>query len=335
EDPRPGGEDPHAGGEDPQPGEKKPRSGGKDPRAGGKASRPGEGDDAAPGRAPGNEGRPGGEATHGPDLEEEERAQAEERTSIGAHIVHEAIRREGEEELMRPPAALAFSGLAGGLSMGFSLVAEGLLRSHLPDTNWRPLVARAGYSLGFLIVILGRQQLFTENTLTAVLPLLARRDRRTLIAMLRLWGIVLATNLLGALAMSWVLHSTGVFEAPVKAEFLALGREAMGHDFPTTVLRGVFAGWLIALIVWLTPAAKENKIWVILILTYIVGLAGLAHIIAGAVEVFYAAWAGAHGWGQVLGSFLTPTLIGNIIGGGMLVAALNYAQVTAGQESSE
>src|SRR5690349_9073033 len=106
--------------------------------------------------------------------------EAEERSSPSGKIVYKAILKEAEDELERPSSALFWSGLAAGLSMGFSLVGEGLLRAHLPDKPWRPLVAKLGYSVGFLIVILGRQQLFTENTLTPILPLLQRRDARTL-----------------------------------------------------------------------------------------------------------------------------------------------------------
>src|SRR4051794_23768198 len=94
--------------------------------------------------------------------------EASERQSPGSHVVHEAIVAEGLEELSRTTAALAWSALAGGLSIGFSLVAEAALHAHLPDTAWRPLVSKLGYSVGFLIVILGRQQLFTENTLTPI-----------------------------------------------------------------------------------------------------------------------------------------------------------------------
>src|SRR3954468_21000345 len=99
------------------------------------------------------------------DLSEAEQKEAEERSSVTVHVVHEAVRREGEEELKRTSTALAWSGLAAGLSMGFSLIAEGLLRSKLPDVPWRPLLTKLGYSAGFVLVILGRQQLFTENTL--------------------------------------------------------------------------------------------------------------------------------------------------------------------------
>jgi formate/nitrite transporter FocA (FNT family) len=104
-----------------------------------------------------------------------EEKQVQERVAIGAHVVHETIRREGEEELKRSSSALAWSGFAAGLSMGFSLVAEALLAVHLPQAAWTPLLTKFGYSVGFLIVVLGQQQLFTETKLTAVLPVLALR----------------------------------------------------------------------------------------------------------------------------------------------------------------
>jgi hypothetical protein len=120
-----------------------------------------------------------------PELTRREEEEVEQRTSVKAHVVHEAVRRDGDTEFERSASALATSGLAAGLSMGFSFIGEGVLRRHLPDAPWRPLVAKLGYTFGFLIVIIGRQQLFTENTLTAVLPVLARRNWSSLGRMLR------------------------------------------------------------------------------------------------------------------------------------------------------
>jgi formate/nitrite transporter FocA (FNT family) len=132
------------------------------------------------------------------ELTESEKRVAKERSSLRAAVIHEAIRSEGEAELRRPASALIWSGLAAGLSMGFSLAAMGLIHSRLPNTPWRPLITDFGYSIGFLAVILGHQHLYTENTLTVMLPLLTKRDRKTLWAMLRLWSIVLLANVIGA-----------------------------------------------------------------------------------------------------------------------------------------
>ncbi len=284
----------------------------------------------------GNE-KEGEESENGSEIEltEQEKTQAEEHARPNALVVHEVIRKEGEEELGRPAISLFWSALAAGLSMGFSLVAEGLLRTYLPDAPWRPLVANLGYTVGFIIVIMGRQQLFTENTLTPVLPLLNKPEWKTLGQLLRLWAIVLVSNLVGALAFAWVVSHAGVFEAGVRDNFAALGREAMQGDFWAHLVRGVFAGWLIALVVWLLPSAENSRFQIILTLTYLVGLGGLAHVIAGSVEVLYLVTTDAASWGSYFGVFLAPALLGNILGGVTLVAALNFGQVVSGKEEDK
>jgi formate-nitrite transporter family protein len=270
-----------------------------------------------------------------PELTEKQRQEAEERTSVSANVVHEAIRHDGEEELNRPVSALAWSGFAAGLSMGFSFVAQALFRAHLPDQPWRPLIVNLGYPLGFLIVIIGRQQLFTENTLTAIIPLLARRNSTTLVRVAELWAIVLAANLVGAHLFAWVVGNTPMFKPEVQAAMLSLARHAADVSFGAAVLRGIFAGWLIAMVVWMLAAIDTGRIMVIVILTYIVGLAGLTHIIAGAVEVLFLPMVGAKSWIAVAWGYMLPTLIGNSIGGVSLTAALNHAQVVAGMQGKK
>ena len=220
-----------------------------------------------------------------PELTEKQQEEAEDRTSVSAVVVHETIRQDGEEELNRPVSALAWSALAAGMSMGFSLIGQALLYTYLPDRPWRPLLVRAGYALGFLIVIIGRQQLFTENTLTAIIPLLARRNLPTLWLVLRLWTVVLVGNLVGAHLFAWVVGNTPMFSGPVQQSMLALAKEAATVSFGTAMLRGIFAGWLIAMMVWMLAAIDSGRIAVIVFMTYAVGLAGLTHIIAGSVEV--------------------------------------------------
>lgn len=265
-----------------------------------------------------------------PDLQEREVEEIEERGAPRPLVVYEVIRREGEEELRRTASALAWSGLAAGLSMGFSLVAMGLLRSHLPDAPWRPLVVNFGYSIGFLIVILGRQQLFTENTLTPILPLLSEPSGETLWRVARLWAVVLATNVVGAFAFAAVVAHTGVFRPAVREAFMAISREATEGGFGTVFLRAIFSGWLIALMVWLLPGAETSRPMIIIIITFLVGLGGLTHIVAGSVELSYLLTTGVESWAHGIGGWFVPTLLGNIVGGVSLVAALNHAQVTAG-----
>jgi formate-nitrite transporter family protein len=270
-----------------------------------------------------------------PELTDKQRQEAEDRTSVSANVVHEAIRHDGEEELNRPVSALAWSGFAAGLSMGFSFVAQALFRAYLPDEPWRPLLVNLGYPLGFLIVIIGRQQLFTENTLTAIIPLLARRNSTTLVRVLQLWAAVLAANLVGAHLFAWVVGNTPMFKPEVQAAMLAIAKQAADVTFGAAILRGIFAGWLIAMVVWMLAAIDTGRIAVIIILTYIVGLASLTHIIAGAVEVLFLPMVGAKSWLAVAWGYMLPTLIGNILGGVSLTAALNHAQVVAGMQGKK
>ena len=198
-----------------------------------------------------------------------------------AHVIHDVVLRQGEDELERPASALAWSGLAAGMSMGFSLVAEGLIHAMLPNSEWRPLISKLGYSLGFLIVIVGKQQLFTENTLTPIIPLMHHKDASTFGKVAKLWTAVFLANVLGTILVAWALADTTAFEPKIQNSFMELAREALKPSFADKVLRGIFAGWLIALLVWILGAAKSEGIAIIIILTYIVGLGRLTHVIAG------------------------------------------------------
>lgn len=264
-----------------------------------------------------------------PDLSHAEERKAAERTAIPAAVVLEAVRAEGLYKLHRPALALAWSALAAGLSMGFSLVGQGLFFAFLPATPWRPLVASLGYSLGFLIVVLGRQQLFTENTLTAMVPLLAQPSFAMFGKVLRLWCVVLACNVLGAFLFVRLVMWPGLFSSQITAAFVEIGLAGMHGSFGLVVLRDIFAGWLIALMVWLLPAAEAGRVQIIIILTYIVALGQFAHIIAGSIDGLYLVNIRALSWTSFAGGFFLPTLLGNCIGGVSLVALLNYAQVAA------
>jgi formate/nitrite transporter FocA (FNT family) len=253
----------------------------------------------------------------------------DERSAPATEVVYETIKQEGEQELERPTAALAWSGLAAGSSMGFSFATEAMLHAALPDTAWRPLITKFGYSVGFLIVVLGRQQLFTENTLTVVLPVLRRRDSLMFANVGRLWATVLATNIAGALLFAWVCAHTPIFSPETRGAMSTLGLHAMEPPFATVFLTAIFAGWLIALMVWLLPFAETARVGVIIIVTYVVGIGQFAHIIAGSVETLYVVAAGQRTAWEFVSRFFLPALAGNIVGGVSLVAALAHAQIVA------
>ena len=260
-----------------------------------------------------------------PHLDQSERTQAAEHSAPRALVIHEVIRAEGEEELKRRAGALVWSGFAAGLSIGFSFLSLAVIRAALPEAPWVRLVDSVGYTVGFLIVILGRQELFTETTLTAVLPLLVRRDRATLYALIRFWAIVLVANWAGTLIFAALIAPRGVFPEAVYQSLIDLGRETVDGSFGPTFLKSIFAGWLVALMVWLLPSARSARMFVIIFLSYIVAIGRFSHVIAGSVDSAFVLFSGSGSLRDYFVGFMIPTLVGNTIGGVALVALLNHA----------
>ncbi len=251
----------------------------------------------------------------------------EERLRLRVPVVYQIIREEGEEELARPLASLWWSGVAAGLGISMSVVVEGLLLQNLPDTIWRPLVTNLGYCVGFLIVVLGRLQLFTENTITAVLPLLAKPSRHHFLLTARLWTVVLAANLVGTFIFAFAVTFLAIFPAEQTEAFLQISRHFMEKNAAEMLLHGIPAGFLIAAMVWMIPSAKGAEFWVVTLMTYLIALADLSHVVAGSAEAFLLLISGEVGLWQTFGTFLVPTFVGNVIGGTVLFTLLAYGQV--------
>lgn len=262
-----------------------------------------------------------------PHLDERQQRQAGERAPPGAIVIHEIVREQGLEEIGRSTSALAWSGAAAGLSIGFSFVTQATLESMLPDAPWRPMVASFGYSLGFLIVILGRQQLFTETTLTALIPSLAQRTLPVFLRTMRVWQIVLFFNLLGTWIFGFVLSRPGLMPPETVAAMHSIAGKVLEGSFGHTVIMAGAAGWIIGLMVWLLPASPSAQPFIIILLTYTISLCSFPHIIAGSVEATFAVASGQVSISGYLLKFLLPTLIGNTIGGTLLAALLNHAPV--------
>lgn len=260
-------------------------------------------------------------------LSRAEKGQVKGGTRLRAVVVYEIIRTEGEGELGRTFSALWWSGLAAGISIGFSFLTVAVLAAHLPDFAWKEIIAKAGYAVGFLIVILGRQQLFTENTLTAVLPVITRRRPDWLVSMLRLWSIVLAANVVGCLVFAVALSSTDMVSSEVAGELRAIV-EAMMQNTPWQMfVKGLGSGWIIAAMVWMLPSSEGSEFAVITLMTYLIALCGFTHVIAGSAEALYGVLTGSITLGSAVFGFFLPTLAGNVFGGTVLFAVLSYAQV--------
>lgn len=263
-----------------------------------------------------------------PRFKKEEEDRIEEHRPLPSDHVFEVVRRAGEEELQRPTASLAWSGLAAGLAIGFSVVTEAAILGYLPvEATWTPLVSNIGYTVGFIIVVLARLQLFTENTITPVMPICHEPSPRNLVALARNWGVVFAANMVGAVLFGFYAVRTGALPEEVRSGVLELGRHATDGHFLETVVRGIGAGFLIAVLVWMLANLRNGKLLAIFVVTYTIALCEFAHVVAGSVEMAALAWAGEAGLGPVVFGFVLPALIGNVIGGTLLFTLLAYAQI--------
>lgn len=261
------------------------------------------------------------------EVSEREIEDIEERSSPRTPVIYEIVRRLGEEEMARPAISLWWSGVAAGLSISFSLVTQGFLQAHLPDVVWRPLVESFGYCVGFIIVVLARQQLFTENTITAVLPLLADFSAEKIRRFTRLWGIVFIANFAGTFAAALFYTKTPALSPEMYAGMLAVAHSIQGHGFFDMLILAIPAGFLVAAMVWLLPSSDSAQFYVITMCTYIITATGFMHIVAGSTEAFFLVLNGAAAWSFVLGGFIVPVLIGNVIGGTALFALIAYGQI--------
>lgn len=261
------------------------------------------------------------------DLDKKEEESVAQNASLATPVLYEIIRRAGEEELTRPVQSLVISGFAAGLAIGFSVLAEAILLAHLPDEPWRPLVDNLGYSVGFVMVIMARLQLFTENTITVVLPTLLKPSKIGVTGLARLWSSVLAANFVGCALFAAGLYYTGAIPADVLAASLSISHHMMENTVWQMFIKGIFAGWLIAGLVWMLPNAHSAGLWLIILVTYIIAAGDFTHVVAGTVEGMLLVYAGDVSLTAMLGGFFLPTLLGNIVGGTGLFALLTYGQI--------
>lgn len=232
-----------------------------------------------------------------------------------------------EDEFSRSNGLLFLSGLAAGLSMSLSLVGAASLQAVWEGPNARA-VGLLLYPLGFLFVALGRYQLFTENTLTPVTLVLTRLA--SVPRLLRIWTVVLSANLVGTGLAAWILADTGVLSEAAMGHATDLGLHLLSFDAGELIWKGVFAGWLVATLVWLGHAvrAAAGRILVLWAIVLPIGYGELAHCIVGACEVLFVVFRGGASFGDFFVGFLAPTVAGNTLGGVLLVALLNYGQIS-------
>jgi formate/nitrite transporter FocA (FNT family) len=260
-------------------------------------------------------------------ISSEEVHDVEELATPRTPVIYEVVRRLGKEEMARPLTSLWWSGVAAGLSISFSLLAQALLQNHLPDAAWRPLVTSFGYCVGFVMAVLSRQQLFTESTITAVLPLAKDFTFDNLGRTARLWAIVLTANLAGTLFAALFCAYSPVLTPELYGGMLTISQSLLDFSWSEMLFRAIAAGFLMAAMVWLMPGAERSQFQVIVLMTWLIAAGGFTHVVAGSMEAYLLVFSGSWAWWQMLTQFMAPVLIGNIVGGTALFALISYAQV--------
>jgi formate/nitrite transporter FocA (FNT family) len=251
---------------------------------------------------------------------------AEEARRLTATEIFDAAVLNAREEIKRTPRTLAFSGTLGGLAMGLTGLSVAAARSFLGDSLPAHLLSLTLYPVGFIAVIIGRAQLFTENTLYPVVLVLD--ERKHVLETLRLWAVVFAANVVGAFLFALLAVRTGALRSETVEQLIKLGTEALNGSGAHFFWSGIIGGWLIAMVAWEVTASHWTigQLVMIWILTFVVGIGRLAHCIAGSGEILAAVVASQAPLMAYLHWLFFATL-GNIVGGVVIVSVLNYGQV--------
>jgi formate-nitrite transporter family protein len=246
--------------------------------------------------------------------------------------IYKQVAMNAEQELMRSNTALGISGFGGGAFMGLSALGTAIAVSLLGNSAGAQMVSRMLYPIGFIAVIIGRSQLFTENTLYPVALVLA--EKRELWNTLRLWSVVLPANVAGAFAFALLASWTSALNPAYIDALSQLGSGAIAHTASSVFWSGVIGGWIIALAAWLVSGSHSitGSVAVIWLLTYVVGLGNFAHCIATSCEIFVTVLTGHAPW-IAYPKWFFPAVLGNICGGVGLVTILEYGQVIYGSDS--
>ncbi len=250
---------------------------------------------------------------------------AEEITRHSVPVVYTAIKFEGEDELSRPAQSLWWSGMAAGIAIFLSVIGSGALAAQV-GIEQKAIVC-IGYTLGFLVVVLGRLQLFTENTITAVIPLLHQKNSKTFNSLMRLWSIVFVANMIGVFIAAFATIHLQIFPDNVMEGIIDVSYDYVDRNGLQFFTQGVPAGFLVAALVWMLPSARESAFFLITSITYFIALTGSTHVIAGSGEVFIVMLLGDISLLDAVADTILPTLAGNVLGGTALFTLLAYSQV--------
>ena len=250
-----------------------------------------------------------------------------------AEEIYKQVATNARQELKRSTTSLGISGFGGGAFMGLSALGAASAVALLGNSPVGRIVSSMFYPLGFIVVIIGRSQLFTENTLYPVALVLA--EKREFWNTMRLWAVVLPSNVAGAFAFSILASRTPAFEQATVDAMGQLGLNALAHPASAVFWSGVIGGWIIALAAWMVSGSHSitGSVMVIWMLTFIVGLGNFAHCIASSCEIMVAILTHRAPW-IAYPIWFFPAVMGNICGGVGLVTILEYGQVIYGGDAA-
>jgi formate/nitrite transporter FocA (FNT family) len=261
-----------------------------------------------------------------------EESQQKDLSRPSAEDIYKQVAKNAQEELKRSSLSLAISGLTGGVFMGLSALGVGVILAHLGNGPGAFVISRMFYPLGFIVVILGRSQLFTENTLYPVALVLT--EPRQIWNTLRLWATVLPSNVVGAFLFAMLAGLTHAMPAEVVQAISGLGVAAVHEPVSAIFWSGVVGGWIIATAAWLVSGSHSitGSVMVIWMLTFLVGLGNFAHCIATSGEILTAVLTHQLPWGAYPHWF-GPAVAGNICGGVVMVTLLEYGQAILSKQA--
>jgi len=253
----------------------------------------------------------------------------EEKPKEAYEIMHEQI-ETGLKEYNRSDLGLFLSSLSAGLEIGFSILIIGVIHTLFQNestTGQLAVMMALVYPIGYIFVIIGRSELFTEHTTLATLPVM--NGQATLSSLAKLWLIVYVGNLAGgyifggiSLVFNDEMHLVG------KEFFYFVSEKMLKYSVGATLISSIMAGWLMGMLSWLLTSAQDtfSRVVMIFLVTFLISIAGLHHCIVGSIEVFMAFFGEANKitWVEFL-KFQGLATLGNIIGGVFLVAIVKYA----------
>ena len=261
------------------------------------------------------------------ELSQKERQILKENAPMQSQMVFKIIREEGEEELNRKFSALAFSALAAGIFVSFSFFFRAVLHLHMGDSQFEPIISSFGYTVGFVIVILGRMQLFTENPIVTIIPLLSNFTAKEFFKVVRLWGIVFFFNIVGTTIAALFFSHDFAVSVEVSNAMHDVAINVMKLPATDNLIRGIPAGIIIAALVWVAPQTKNFRLATIIFFVYFIALGEFAHVVVGSCEMAFEVIDGEANFFDYFFRFLIPTFFGNVLGGAGIFTLLIYHQV--------